>query len=32
VITHDQAAASHAGRVITISDGVLSEQVEVHHA
>jgi putative ABC transport system ATP-binding protein len=32
VITHDEKVASHAGRMITISDGVLSERVEVGHA
>ncbi|HMH94597.1 MAG TPA: hypothetical protein VK586_26370 [Streptosporangiaceae bacterium] len=32
VITHDQAAASHAGRMIAISDGVLSERGGADHA
>jgi putative ABC transport system ATP-binding protein len=32
VITHDQAVASHAGRMIAISDGELSERVEAEHA
>jgi putative ABC transport system ATP-binding protein len=32
VITHDHAVASHAGRMIAISDGVLSERVEAGHA
>ena len=32
VITHDEKVASHAGRMIAISDGVLSERVEVDHA
>ena len=32
VITHDEKVASHAGRMISISDGVLSERVEVDHA
>jgi putative ABC transport system ATP-binding protein len=31
VITHDQAAASHARRMIAISDGVLSQRVEADH-
>jgi putative ABC transport system ATP-binding protein len=31
VITHDQAAASHAGRVIAISDGVLSQRAGADH-
>ena len=31
VITHDQAVASHVGRMIAISDGVLSERVEADH-
>jgi putative ABC transport system ATP-binding protein len=31
VITHDQAAASHANRMIAISDGVLSQRVEADH-
>ena len=29
VITHDAGVAGHAGRTITISDGVLSERAEV---
>jgi putative ABC transport system ATP-binding protein len=32
VITHDASVAAHAARTITISDGVLSEVVGVHHA
>ena len=32
VITHDVSVAAHAGRTITISDGVLSEPAEVQHA
>jgi putative ABC transport system ATP-binding protein len=32
VITHDAGVAVHAGRTITISDGVLSERIEVDHA
>jgi putative ABC transport system ATP-binding protein len=32
VITHDQAVAAHAGRMITISDGTLSERAEADHA
>jgi ABC-type lipoprotein export system ATPase subunit len=32
VITHDAAVAAHAGRTIAISDGVLSERIEVGHA
>ena len=32
VITHDEKVASHAGRMISISDGVLSERVEVDYA
>jgi putative ABC transport system ATP-binding protein len=32
VITHDAGVAAHAGRTITISDGVLSERIEVDHA
>jgi putative ABC transport system ATP-binding protein len=32
VITHDEKVASHAGRMTAISDGVLSERVEVDHA
>jgi len=31
VITHDQAAASHAGRMIAISDGVLSQRAGADH-
>jgi putative ABC transport system ATP-binding protein len=31
VITHDAAVAAHAGRMIAISDGVLSERIEVGH-
>ena len=31
VITHDEAVASHARRLIAISDGVLSERVEANH-
>ncbi len=31
VITHDAAVAAHAGRTIAISDGVLSERIEVGH-
>jgi putative ABC transport system ATP-binding protein len=32
VITHDQAVAAHAGRMITISDGTLSDRAEADHA
>ena len=32
VITHDLAVAAHAGRMIAISDGVLSERVQVDRA
>jgi putative ABC transport system ATP-binding protein len=32
VITHDPAVAAHASRVITISDGVLSEPARAGHA
>ncbi len=32
VITHDPSVAGHAGRTITISDGVLSEAAQVQHA
>jgi putative ABC transport system ATP-binding protein len=31
VITHDGKVASHAGRMIAISDGVLSQRVEADH-
>jgi putative ABC transport system ATP-binding protein len=31
VITHDQAAAAHAARLIAISDGVLSERAAASH-
>jgi putative ABC transport system ATP-binding protein len=31
VITHDRAVAAHAGRTITISDGVLSERTGASH-
>jgi putative ABC transport system ATP-binding protein len=32
VITHDPAVADHADRVITISDGILSERTGAGHA
>ena len=32
VITHDVDVAAHAGRTITISDGILSERAEARHA
>jgi ABC-type lipoprotein export system ATPase subunit len=32
VITHDPAVAAHAHRTIAISDGVLTERIEVSHA
>ena len=32
VITHDPGVAAHASRMITISDGVLSERIEAGHA
>jgi putative ABC transport system ATP-binding protein len=32
VITHDTGVAAHAGRTITISDGVLSERIEAANA
>ena len=32
VITHDAGVAAHASRAIAISDGVLSERIEVDHA
>ncbi len=31
VITHDAAVAAHAGRTVTISDGILSEQIGAGH-
>jgi putative ABC transport system ATP-binding protein len=32
VITHDPTVAAHARRMVTISDGVLSERIEAGHA
>jgi putative ABC transport system ATP-binding protein len=32
IITHDAAVAGHAGRTVTISDGVLSERIGAGHA
>jgi putative ABC transport system ATP-binding protein len=32
VITHDAAVAAHAGRTITISDGVLSDRTGADRA
>jgi putative ABC transport system ATP-binding protein len=32
VISHDEKVASHAGRMIAISDGMLSERAGAHHA
>jgi putative ABC transport system ATP-binding protein len=32
VITHDEKVASHAGRMIAISDGALTERAEADHA
>jgi putative ABC transport system ATP-binding protein len=32
VITHDASVAAHADRTVAISDGILSERSEVHHA
>jgi putative ABC transport system ATP-binding protein len=32
IITHDAAVAAHAGRTVTISDGILSERIGTSHA
>jgi putative ABC transport system ATP-binding protein len=31
IITHDAAVAAHAGRTVTISDGILSERIRAGH-